>query len=400
MASNVKQKTEQILSAAFATPIRLVDRPEKLTSSERCSVFRWRVQDAAGDVPAQVVVKQSAVQADSGDDPKSPAAGPALAALNEWAGLEFTNRAFQGSRYRRCVPQLYGGDQQSGLVVLEHLGAGRRLDEYLLGDDPAAAEQALAELFGVVGTLHAVSFGRKSEYEQIRMALGPVRRRNVNQRIAATVEKAGAVCALLGLTPTPGFYEELAAAVRSAWEPTTFMAYKHRDVCEDNCLRTDDGWKLFDFESGEFGNALWDGLCPRLLFPTGWCVGRIPCAVLTRVEAAYREAFGAGCPEAAQDALFYPAVAETCAYWAVTTLFGSLPAALENDFANAVTPSGKHYPVTKRQCVLARLDIAAETTAEYGHFEAVGTMARDAATKLREMWRSPLYELPFYPAFV
>jgi len=174
--------------------------------------------------------------------------------------------------------------------------------------------------------------------------------------------------------------------------PGSFLAYTHGDPCPDNCLLSDSKVRLVDFEIAAFHHALIDGVYGRIHFPTCWCVNRIEQRIVHRMESAYRAELAKGCPEATDDAQFYRAVVEACAYWVLTLCqFDTIPALLKKDDQWGIS--------TMRQRVLMRFEMFAQATEEFGHLQAMGVTFRNMAAKLRRLWPAEAGEMPYYPAF-
>src|SRR5262249_28240318 len=114
--------------------------------------------------------------------------------------------------------------------------------------------------------------------------------------------------------------------------------------------------------------------------------------LLPVLDAAYRAALGQGCPEAADDAVYYRAMVAAGARWHIFHVIWRLaPDALRED-----RPRG---PSSLRQQVLAWIDAFADLSEEYGHMPALGGSARDMAQRLRTLWPVEVHTLPGYPAF-
>src|SRR5260370_14766836 len=117
----------------------------------------------------------------------------------------------------------------------------------------------------------------------------------------------------------------------------------------------------------------------------------MPEHVPLRMEEAYRAELAKGCPEAADDTLFYRAVVEACVFWMLDWYHEfPLPALLEKD--RTIVTS------TVRQRLLMRSDILAKTAEEFGHIEAIGAIVPAIAAKLRATLPEADH-MPYYPAF-
>ena len=370
---------ERILSEAFGGMVR-IETEDGLGGSDRSNVFRCNVLLGPSDTPKSVIVKQALTHGDEIYDPDSTE-GPSWRLFNDWAGSQFLSDF-------SVTPSFYGGDREKGLIVIEDLGNGESLDQVLLGSDPVAAEEGLIELAEVLGEMHALTVGKRAEYDFLRDGL------SARPKNSTTTEELlngiTHVCDAIGITPHQEIRADMQTISAFINRPGPFDAYTHGDPCPDNNLFIDGKMRLLDFEFGSFRHALIDGVYGRIHFPTCWCVNRIPEHVVRKMEDAYRAELVQGCSEAEDDELFYRAVVEACAYW-VTEIFRSL--------TNGLLEKESEWGIsTVRQRALLRFDILAQTTEEFGHLEAIGATAQDMVEKLREFWPD-VEEMPYYPAF-
>lgn len=379
---------EKLLSETFGHPVYLGDA-EDLGGGKLAQVYRFNVLDAPSDAPASVIVKQVRSTAEVIYAPDS-AREPAWTFFNDWASLKFLSSNTDGDS---LSPKFLAGDRATGLFVMEDLGTGMRLDHFLLGHDPLAAENALIEYAALHGRLHALTFGKQKNFVRIRKSLGPHVEESGYYTYDWLAPAFYKTTELLGIAPMRGVDAELALLKQSLLYPGPFLTYTQGDTCPDNCLFVNSIWRLLDFEGGMFDAALKEGVYGRMHFPTCWCVYRMPEYIPLRMEAAYRAELAKGCPAASDDTLFYHAVVEACIYWMLAWegmhMF-SLAARLETD----------RYLVaaTDRQRLLMRFEDAAQATEAFGHLEAIGTTARAIATKLRTLWPEA-DAVPYYPAF-
>ncbi len=118
----------------------------------------------------------------------------------------------------------------------------------------------------------------------------------------------------------------------------------------------------------------------------------MPGHVVEGFERAYRAELVRGCLAAEDDALFYGAVAEGCAYWlARFDLWFPLSDLLERDEL--------WDTATLRQRLLLRFDIAARTMREHGHPGALVDLVVEMDAALRGLWGREIEPMPPYPAF-
>ena len=150
--------------------------------------------------------------------------------------------------------------------------------------------------------------------------------------------------------------------------------------------------RLLDFEWGWVRNVLNDGARVRSNFPTCWCVHRLPPEIARRAEAIYRAELVKGCHTAADAALFNRELVKACTSWTL----------LSFEFYNEVDTfwerDGSWGTSTTRQRAIARLELLAEATAEFGVLEALGATAAILARRLQALWPE-LEPMSLYPAF-
>ncbi|MBO0858152.1 MAG: phosphotransferase [Chloracidobacterium sp.] len=374
---------EKLLSERFEGKVRL-EAAEEVRSVGRSKVSRYPVLEGPQCAPKSVIIKQAVAVGREVYNPETPD-GPAWRLFNEWAGLRFLTESSGGAS---PTPVFYAGDRDHGLLALEDLGVSNGLDRALLGADPAYAEAMLVAFAATVGRMHALTIGKQAEFERIRGGLGPRRSNPPDDGGKRLAKLLSDMAQVVGVETTWGIAEELRGVTRNLVEPGPFLAYLHHDPCPDNCLITDDGLKLIDFEFGGYGHALGDGIYGRIHFPTCWCVNRLPQHIPPKMEDAYRAELVKGCPEAVDDERFYRATVEACAACIINS-------------HNAMTLQADHRwgISTTRQRALLRFDIFWKMTENYGHLKAVGATIHSIANKLRAQWPAEADAMPYYPAF-
>jgi hypothetical protein len=380
---------QKSLAERFGGPVTL-SQATVLQSSGRSLVWRCQVDEGPAGLPDTLILKQVRGDAERAYDPDdAPPFSPAWRFFNDWTGAELlTVLTAQDAARPPVGPRFYGGDRAAGLIVLEDLGEGESLADLVQGNDPARAEQALMAFAAAVGRMHAATIGRETEYRRLQDALGAPAPEPPDGPGYPRFREA---CETLDFRLSSEFEAEIATVTASMREPGPFLAYTHGDPCPDNTRCSGDSLRLLDFEFGAFRHALRDGVYGRILFPTCWCVNRLPLAIAPRMEAVYRAELVKGCPEAGDDTRFSRVVVEACAHWALETAQWHLPEALKED--------GQWGLATVRQRLLVRFDQAAALTEELGHLEALGAALHALAARLRMLWPAEADAMPLYPAF-
>lgn len=273
-----------------------------------------------------------------------------------------------GERYAREVaslgvpglPRLVASCADAKLLVMEDIGPAGSMVAPLMGDDPAAAEAALLAWAQALGHIHAATAGHAALPCPLHIditTLPPV--------IAAELPGA-AVAALV------------------AGQPGRFRSWLHHDPCPDNVLLPGGTARLIDFERSGSGFCLMDTAYLRMGFPTCWCAGTVPAAIMAQVEAAYRAALVPGMPEAADDARFEAGMQAACALWFLRRLGWLLKLAMAEDTMWGIAPRR------------ARLLHDADTVAAGG--TALAEPARAIGAVWRRWWPESQVLAP-YPAF-
>lgn len=376
---------ENVLCKAFGGDVQL--KMETEFDTDRATVLRCCVVENLPDVPQSVVIKRALTTDGTEFHPNSPnEMVPRF--FNDWAGLEFLSEISDGNS---PAAQFYGGDWEKGLMVIEDLGDGWNFYGSLRGESPTAATEELIKLARALGKTHALTIRKKAVYDSICDRLGsrdrPPSMTGEWQRLVGKLDE---VCGRIGVKPHRGAKTDMKTVAAFIAAPGAFQAYTHGDPIPMNALPVGAERKLFDFEFGGFRHALRDGIYGRICFPTWYHINRVPDNVVQEMETAYRAELVKGCPEAADDTLFFRSVVEACGYWAIHSRLNFIQKVWEEDHKWGIS--------TQRQILLLCFDIFGQVSEEFRHLEALGATVRDIATKLRKRW-TDLEEMPYYPAF-
>jgi hypothetical protein len=358
--------------------------------ANRDHVFRFTLVDGPVTAPASVIVKRAREWGGVYDPDTTDPWNPAWALLSDWAGLQLLSTV---AGDLGLAPHFYAGDQQHGLLVIEDLGSGDRPDQLLLGNNPESAAATLIELATLLGAMHARTIEHQATFDRICATIG--RRPTTERDLTATLGVAlHATLDVLGITPPTALDTDLTRLITAIQQPGPFLAYTHGDPCPDNWLRAAGTLRLLDFERGTFRHALLDGVYGRILFPTCWCVNRLPSHLPGAMQAAYRTALAAGCPTATDDRRFGHAVVEACAYWAIEMCEWIVERPAWYAPPRLLTRDQQWGIATLQQRALVRADVLVDTVAEYRHLEAIGTTFALIAAKLRSLWPSAADAMP------
>lgn len=360
----------------------------------RNRVARFPVIEGPEGVPASVVVKTATGEGENDYDPAKGLESDANRRFfHEWTGNRFLTERSGEEGGVRVGARFYGGRRDSGVIVLEDLGAPHSLADHMQADDRPVLEMALVQYAASMGRMHAVTAGRKDAFDRLYAEISGVapKEGEKSEDFSPNADRFRDYCTKLGVPIATGFDEDIAEVRRLLNTPGPFEAFKPGDTCPDNHRLMDDGWaRFFDFEFAGFGHCLLDAAYFYMPFPTCWCVNRLPDDQIARMEAAYRSELAKGCPAAGDDTIFLPALAAACAFWAIGTLAWGLEGALKEDGRWGISTVRQRHPL--------RLENFARIAERAGTLPALAETCRTLAAHLRNLW--PETEpMPFYSAF-
>jgi hypothetical protein len=288
--------------------------------------------------------------------------------------------------------RLLAGGAAPPVVVTVDLGRGRTVADALLGDDPAAATEAVLLWAEAIARLHRGTLDRRAAF---RAALDeragdlPI----ADHAMPAGVDEAARLletrCVELGV----GIPSGAMAALREL--PRTLAAdgpsaLSPSDACPDNNVRTPDGTlALIDFEGAQWRHVAWDLAYLTVPWPSCWCSWRMPGEVAERAIERYRSALEDVLPYVRTPA-FRRDLGAAALGWALLSTTWFLPSALGAD--PPPEDPAKRTP-TRRAMILHRLDGARRN-------ETLPVLA-ELARRLRETLVGRWGEVPlsYAPAF-
>jgi hypothetical protein len=286
------------------------------------------------------------------------------------------------------TPRLEVAGPAPPVLITDDLGEGTSVADVLIGDDPEAAEAALAGWAATLAALHVATRGSRAAFRAAlaeRQGELPVG----ESRLAADLDDAVRVldraCASLGVRTPGGALDEL-RGLADRLGGAGLAALTPADACPDNNVRTAEGLALVDFEGAQWRHVVWDVAYLYVPWPTCWCAWRIPEPVAERAVTAYRRA-AAGI--LADDDTFALDLEAAVVGWALLSTSIFIDNALGSD-----PPLNPDRPTpTRRAMILHRLDRAARTT----ELALAAELAAGLAAGLRARWGD--VPLALAPAF-
>ena len=164
------------------------------------------------------------------------------------------------------------------------------------------------------------------------------------------------------------------------------------DLCPDNNLMTAQGVRLIDFESAGFHSVFLDAAYLRMPFSTCWCVLRLPAAVASALEEAYRTTVSAVYPELTADEVWQHGMRRAAAVWTLHAMSYLLDRSLDRD--QSMNPDVAGAP-TARALLRYRWQTLRDSLVAGNEFPALAE-AMSALLAATSHW--PVAALPVYPA--
>jgi len=364
---------------ALGEPAPMIDGWTARHGEPPC-VRRCVVSGLAGRSPTSVVVKTTRPAGDvRGGDTlrRERAALTLLAELGSNAG-----------------PRLFAHGE--GFLVLEDLGRGPAVEDLLVGDDPAAATEALVALATAVGAMQAATHGREDAFHA-RLA-GSGIRRGADRRIVAesTIERCWAtlgefVAAGAGLPPTRDADADIEEMTAWLADPGPLLALSTGDLAPQNCRVAGGAVRLLDFERASFRHVMLDTAQLRLPFCGAPCWGRLPFEVTEAMESAFRTELARTCPAVLAQRTYRSGMATATAAWAVTRLV-RLPKLVAQDEPH---PMG----FSRRGQLLDTIQSAIDAAGAAGALPALRSWFEHTMAALRRIWPGLPPAQDVYPAF-
>ncbi len=280
---------EVALTQAFDMPVSL-SRLERLSKDDRRNRV-LRAQALIGGNVRSVILKATRV---TGYSAGAPDAFAASGLVKEWVARDLLKHSPSHE-----ASSLLAGDRANGLIVFNDFGAGlSSLVRSLREGTAAEAEAGLAAYAQAMARLHAATIGCRQWHSHALAAAFP---HAAAPGLFAVDWLERPMPELAGQALPTDEFEMLRAHLA---DPGPWLALVHGDGCPDNVLLDEDGARLIDFEFSAPGHMLLDAIYWRLGFPSCWCAGMVPEAVIGRIEALYRQELASVFPLVADEAAF------------------------------------------------------------------------------------------------
>jgi len=313
MVTDLINAAEELLSKHFNYAITIA-KIDTLSEPERRNlILRLAINNPGDGIPHTVILKKTEIE-NRGETEQEQLSRFA----HDWAGLEFLTAI--GTHHG---PYFYTGSFVHRFILIEDLGIDHPSLVGPLTKKPSKANQQQAEdalmlYTRRVAQMHADTFGKTDKFDAILKRIYP----NVKRFHYHQPEDPGKI---LGLLKRYCEYESEALVkeiqtINEAVESSDFKVLLHGDICPDNVYFQGQDIRLFDFEFGDVGHALIDGVYLRMSMPSCWCAKSLPTNIISKMETIYREELMRKIPAARDDAAYHQALVYACAYWLIRSL--------------------------------------------------------------------------------
>jgi thiamine kinase-like enzyme len=349
-------------------------------------VVRCSVKSPDADLQTLFIRRSGRNPFDPEDERQS---GPTYQLYDYWAGAAFGPRN---------GPAFYGGSRDGGFILLEDLGDDVSLVDALFRDDQKVAKTELNDLAECLGTMHAETFGRESEYLKIRDALLP-NKAQVSacdaKNIRSSIDELKATVASLGIDISNSAEADIETIADLLDNPGDFLTFIHRDPIPSNFIRTGGKMRILDFEFSGYGHALTDIATFRMGMPTNGQPGRLPQEMIDLIESRHRSQLEDSSEFTADDSAYDRALVLACGWWMMMELIRNLGQAAEDNI-----PEDQHPKVAaRRSWITTRLIAFIDIAESRGYARELLGLSEQLLDRLSLRWGEEAQPLDYFPVF-
>ena len=395
----------RLMTMYFQKPIRFSKVIQLSEPDRRNIILRLLIDNPTTNMPQSLILKKTAIDKRSFDVSASDETEIEQLSrfAHDWAGLEFLTAI--GSTHG---PHFYAGSLEHKFILIEDLGLEHPslvgpLTRPSTVTNIQEAETALSAYLRRVGKMHADTLGKSKQFTSILHRIYPQAIRYNFIPDADGIEVYSQLKALTG-DESHELQQEIQSVLEFAKSPGDFSVYLHGDICPDNVYYQGNEIRLIDFEFGDFGHALIDGVYLRMSMPSCWCSKAVPDAVLQCMEVIYRDELKTALVLARDDSVYNKQLAYACAYWIIRALQSLHEIKLiDNEW---ICPSGPVDADSEwdpkdnafRPRILSRLDAFISCAKKTGHLPALCNASIRLLSHLKNVWPEEKF-IDVFPVF-
>lgn len=386
----VIDEASKLISLYFKKTVTFSKVIQLSEPDRRNMLLRLLIDHPQEGIPKTIILKQTAADTHKFDfdTPQGEREIEKLSRFaHDWAGIEFLTAV--GSDH---APHFYAGSLEHQFILIEDLGLSHPSLVGPLTRAPSIANTqeatyALLAYVRRVGKMHVDTFGKSNQFISILQRISP---RALRFNLLSEVDVSDMLKQFKALIGEDS--RELGNEIQSVYEFSKshgdFHVLLHGDTCPDNVFYQGNEIKLIDFEFCDFGNALIDGVYLRMNMPSCWCSKAVPPAVLSQMEAAYREELKKGISASLDDAVYNKQLIYACAYWLIRTISTMV---VERELIAQTGPLEADSQWDSldnglRPRILSRLEIFITSSKQTGHLPKFCEASMHLLSRLKKLW--------------
>lgn len=394
-----------LMSQHFQKPIHFSKVIEISEPDRRNVILRLQIDNPSTAMPQTLILKKTSIEKQIFDRGETETEHEQLTRFaHDWAGIEFLTQI--GNHHG---PLFYAGSLEYKFILIEDLGLAHPSLVGPLTRAPSSinvqdAKSALLAYVRRLGKMHADTAGKSDQFVSILKRIYP-EALHFNYIPTTDADRIiNQIKVLIGFE-SKELNQEIYDILEFSQSTNEFNVFLHGDICPDNVYYQNNTMRFIDFEFGDFGNALVDGVYLRMHMPSCWCSKAVPADVVTEMEAAYRDELKMKITAANDDTFYNKQLAYACAYWLIRTLKQIDDMDLIDH--EWICPSGPIDSDSKwepeknafRPRILSRLKAFISCSKETGHLAGFREAAIQLQARLIKIWPES-QEIDLFPVFI
>lgn len=394
---------QKLISEYFQKPIHFAKVIQLSEPDRRNLILRLMIDQPTTEMPRSIIFKKTVTEKGVFDNKEGETEEKQLSRFaHDWAGLQFLTQI--GSNH---APHFYAGNLEHKFILIEDLGVEHpslvdSLTRSNSSNNIHEAESALLSYVRRLGKMHADTATKQQQFVSILQDIYPQANRLYLPE--HDVPRAINQFKLLNKDELLKLHHEIENVLQFSLAHNEFNVLLHGDICPDNVYFLNSEVKFIDFEFGDFGNALIDGVYLRMSMPSCWCSKAVPEHIVRQMESVYRTELKTRIEAAMDDTIYTKQLVYACAYWAIRTInqIDDMDL-LDHEW---VCPSGLVKSDSKwepdknafRPRVLSRLKSFISCTERTDHLPVLCKASASLLSNLRNKWPETGY-IDFFPVF-
>lgn len=390
------ETAQKIISDYFHTTLQIENVIQLSEPDRRNLILRIHITSSSDDIPNSFIIKKTSIEL-KGESEQEQMSRFA----RDWAGIEFLTKI--GTHH---APHFYGGNLEHQFIILEDLGEPHHslVGPLTYASTPENIHHAMIALETYtrrIGRMHADTFGKTKEFEKILLEIYPkaLRLHSLQEKDISGV--LSCIKQYLKIDSI-ALHQEI-EDIHTTLSADDFKVLLHGDICPDNVYFQKSEMQIIDFEYGDIGHALVDGVYLRMSMPSCWCSKRVPEDIVTQMETIYHQELQKKMDGATIEN-FNKALVYACAFWIIRVINWHVDELMQ---ADRLCPSGpvdsaslwKPEENLFRPRVLSRLQAFVDLTQKHPYLPELSRVISDLVSDLKDKWPTSTY-MGYFPVFM